>query len=193
MVRTGWMAAKFVTIAILGGSLSLDTTQAQAQSYGGYPGYAPSQGGWSAQVGVGSGYGSVGQGYSGYPAGGAAYGGVGYSPGLPANQGVACRPYPSPAQRQGFREGRYYYETGIAPNRPLSPAEARGFVNGERRAAATPWQLDPARQQGYREGQIYWETGQIPNRPLSPAEAQGFRAGENRAAMGSGYGYANPY
>ena len=90
----------------------------------------------------------------------------------------------SPAQQQGWREGQLDYETGIAPNHPLSPAEARGFVAGERREANSPWQLDPARQQGWREGQVYRETGQLPNRPSSPAERQGFLAGERRAAAG---------
>ena len=46
-------------------------------------------------------------------------------------------PY-SPAQQQDWREGRLYYETGIAPNHPLSPAQARGFVAGERREANSP-------------------------------------------------------
>ncbi|WP_435007622.1 hypothetical protein P12x_004888 [Tundrisphaera lichenicola] len=135
---------------------------------GGYGGGGYISGGYSR--------GYAGGGYSGYPGGGR---GFGYNPNLPY----------SPAQQQGYREGQLYYETGIAPNRPLSPAEARGFVAGERRASATPWQLDPARQQGYREGQLYWETGIAPNRPLSPAEAQGFQAGERRAANG----YYRPY
>ncbi len=192
MCRIGLMAIKFVALAALVESSSLGT--AQAQGYGGYSNYAPSQGGWSVQFGGGGGgSGYVSQGYSGYQSVGAGYGGLGYSSGWSSGAGVACQPYYSPAQRQGYREGQYYYETGIAPNRTLSPAEARGFINGERRAASTPWQLDPVRQQGYREGQVYWETGQLPNRPLSPAEAQGFRAGENRAAAGLGYGYANPY
>jgi hypothetical protein len=97
-------------------------------------------------------------------------------------------PY-SPARQQGWREGRLYYETGIAPNHPLSPAEARVFVAGERRQASTPWQLDPARQAGYREGQMFWETGRLPNRPLTPAEAQGFNAGARRAASGGYRGW----
>jgi hypothetical protein len=113
-----------------------------------------------------------------YPsAGGYGYGGGGYNPALPY----------SPAQQQGWREGRQFYETGIAPNHRLSPAEARGFVAGESRQANTPWQRDPAKQQGWREGQIYWETGQLPGRPMSPAELQGFVAGERRAASGNGY------
>ena len=210
-MRPVLVAAQFGIMAVLGGSI-VPATQAQYGGYGGgyaaYPGYGQTQRGLSIQVGVGSGgypaavptYGGysggtvTGGGYPpGYPGVGASYGGGivggGYAQGYPG-PGVGYANYPSPAQRQGYREGRLYYETGIAPDRPLSPAEARGFVAGERRAAATPWQHDPARQQGYREGEVYWETGLTPNRPLSPAEAQGFRAGERRAASGYG-GY--PY
>ena len=186
-----WLAG-FGLVAL--GTVGLAGGEARGQGfYGGYPGNATGYpGGASVSVGVGYtpayvapsttytyGYGSV---YGGaYPAVGQVgygYGGGGY---------IAPRG-PSPAARQGYREGEYYYETGIAPNRPLSPAEARGFAAGERRAAATPWQVDPIRQQGYREGQLYWETGLAPNRPLTPAEAQGFQAGERRAAV---YGYPN--
>ena len=189
---------KRVQVGALAGCLGLLVHGAAHGQYASYPvasggyggGYAVAPGGWSVQGGVAPqvispGYASpvVPYGGGGYTVG--SYGAGGWSS-APA---VAYRPYPSPAQQQGYREGQLYWETGIAPNRPLSPAESRGFVAGERRAANTPWQVDPARQQGYREGQIYWETGQVPNRPLTPAEAQGFRAGENRAAAGSGYPY----
>ena len=196
--------------AVVVSGLLLVAAPAQAQyGYGGYagggyaaPAYRPATRGISVQVGIGSAT-PVYQGYqAGYRYPPAGYGGYqagfgGYQAGYPSGQ-VACGAvgggqgyggYPSPATRQGYREGQLYYETGIAPNRPLSPAEARGFQAGEQRAAATPWQLDPARQQGYREGQYYYETGIAPNRPLSPAEAQGFQAGERRAASG----YSNPY
>ena len=188
MRRSGYRIFQLGVFGLLGGLLGVGTAQAQ---YGGYPGYGPSQGGWSVQVGGGYPAAPVGPGYAGYPSGrfNIDYG-AGVYPGVyPGNSVVGYPTYPSPAQRQGYREGRLYWETGIAPNRPLSPAEARGFVAGERRAASTPWQLDPARQQGYREGRYYWETGIAPNRPLSPAEAQGFQAGENRAAGGSAYPY----
>ena len=213
MKRLG-MVVKVGAMVVSG--LLLIEASAQAQ-YGGYtgggyaaPSYRPATRGVSVQIGVGAvapvyqgyqaGYGGYQAGYqAGYGGQQTGYGGyqAGYQGGYPAGQ-VACGTvggglgyggYPSPAARQGYREGKLYYETGIAPNRPLSPAEARGFQAGEERAAATPWQLDPARQQGYREGQYYYETGIAPNRPLSPAEAQGFQAGERRASTG----YFNPY
>ena len=176
------MIASLGLLIVLGGSTISSTANAQ---YGGYPGSYPAYPDSGQARGI---YYPIGMSGSGYVP---AYGpgvigsGNGYSSGWSGNPGLPYRPYPSPAQRQGFREGERYWETGIAPNRPLSPAEARGFAAGERRAAQIPWQFDPVRQQGYREGQLYWETGQLPNRPLSPAEVQGFRAGENRAAAGS--------
>ena len=212
MKRLG-MVVKVGAMVVSG--LLLIEASAQAQ-YGGYAGggyanpvYRPATRGVSVQIGVGaaspnyggsqSGYGGSQSGYGGYQAGFGGYqsGYGGYQGGYGAGQ-VACGAvgggqgyggYPSPAARQGYREGKLYYETGIAPNRPLSPAEARGFQAGEQRAAATPWQLDPVRRQGYREGQYYYETGIAPNRPLSPAEAQGFQAGERRASTG----YSNLY
>ena len=45
-------------------------------------------------------------------------------------------------------------QTGIAPNHPLSPAEARGFLAGERRQANIPWQIDPLQQQGCARGRL---------------------------------------
>ena len=205
-MRPASMIARLGILAVLGGPILSGSAQAQ---YGGYGGgyYTQPGGGLSVQVGVGAGayaaatptygaYPAPAATYGGYPAAAPSYGGYpaattyggGYAPGY-GGAGVGYATYPSPARQQGYQEGRLYYETGIAPNRPLSPAEARGFVSGERRAAVTPWQLDPARQQGYREGEVYWETGVAPNRPLSPAEAQGFRAGERRAATGYGYPY----
>ena len=163
---------------------------AVAPVYQGYQaGYGGNQAGYGGNQ---AGYGGNQAGYGGYQAGYSGYQG-GYQPAPntcgTVGGGVGYGGYPSPATRQGYREGKLYYETGIAPNRPLSPAEAQGFQAGEHRAASTPWQLDPARQQGYREGQYYYETGLAPNRPLSPAEAQGFQAGERRASTGN----YNPY
>ena len=164
---------------------------AQGYSTSGYaaPGYGAAPRGISVQVGLGGGgYAPVAPAAVGYQG---AYPGLqgGYAPAWSGGAGQRCAPARSPAERQGYREGQLYYETGIAPRRPLSPAEAEGFFRGEQRAAAVPWQLDPARQQGYREGQLYWETGIAPNRPLSPAEAQGFQVGERRASGG----YFDPY
>ena len=158
------------TVATLLGTIVLSGHPAHAQTsfYGGISvgGYAPR----TISTPVYGGYGAYGGGYQAYPSG---YG-----------QAYAPVPRYSPAQRQGYIEGRRYYETGIAPSHPLSRAEARGFVSGEARQARQPWQVDPARQQGYREGQYYWETGLRPNRPLSPAERQGFLNGERQAAGG---------
>lgn len=87
--------------------------------------------------GYGNGYGGAGGDYvAGGYGGGGGYGGAGYVPQVPGYNPYL--PY-SPAQQQGYREGRLYYETGIAPNRPLSPAESRGFVAGEVRAANGGW------------------------------------------------------
>lgn len=142
-------------VLAVGGALGFSPTLAHAQEVGRY----------DSGVGYGNRAKGCGDGNDGLPS---------YNPSLPW----------SPAQQQGWCEGRVYYETGIAPNHPLSPAEMQGFVAGERRQAHKPWQIDPAKQQGWRKGQIYWETGQLPNRPLSPAELQGFSAGERRAAYG---------
>ncbi len=161
-------------MASIGGVLGTSDT-ARAQGYGGV----------SIQVrsgGYGSGYDRDGCAPSPY---GRYYGGrsagygtspTGYNPNLPW----------SPAQQQGYREGRAYYESGYAPNHRLSPAEAQGFAAGANRQAQTPWQLDPAKQQGYREGRYFFETGILPRRPLSPAERQGFEAAQ-RQRSGGGY------
>lgn len=134
MWRPGMLLLKVGVFGLLGGFLSLETAQAQ---YGGYSSYGlPNQGGWSVQVGLGYPATAINQGYTGYPSAGVNYAGGGYPGGYPVNPGVACQSSPSPAQRQGYREGRLYWETGIAPNRPLSPAEAQGFQAGENRASS---------------------------------------------------------
>lgn len=85
-----------------------------------------------------------------------------------------------PGTREGYLEGELYWETGVAPRRPLSPAEARGFAAGERRAAERSWVDDPAKQLGWQEAQVFNRTGILPNHRLSPAEMQGFQAAERR-------------
>lgn len=163
-------------VLTIGGAFGLSQTTAQAQGFGSCGGYDGASGGYGG--GYPGGSGAFGGGYGG---------GGGY--GAPCGNGIGIPSYNpnlpySPAQQQGWREGRRFWETGIAPNHPLSPAEQSGFVAGERSEARMPWQLDPAKQQGFREGQIFWETGLLPDRPMSPAEQQGFRAGERRASAG---------
>ena len=175
-------------VVLVGGGTVAETARGQVgpYPYGGGGRYAPLSPGWGAGYG-GGGYGN------GY---GAGYGpawrygnGDGNGYGNAIAPGGCYRPQPSPAARQGYWEGQRYWETGIAPNHRLSPAETQGFLAGERRTASTPWQLDPVRQQGYREGLRYWETGIAPRHPLSPAEAQGFEAAERRAATGRAWPY----
>lgn len=94
--RTGFVLASVVVLGVLAGPLA--TTQAQTVFYGGV-----TVGNYAPPIPYTPVYGGYGAYRGGYPA---------YSSGyVPAYVPV---PAYSPAQRQGYAEGRRFYETGVA-------------------------------------------------------------------------------
>jgi len=112
LMRHDWRTMVIAGVLAVRGALGFGTTSTHAQGFGGYGGA------------------SFGHGTDGCRG---TYGNVGG--GLPDDH-----PSPpwSPARRRGWREEQVHAQTGIAPNHPLSPAEARGFLAGERRQANIP-------------------------------------------------------
>jgi len=117
---TRWKTLALLGMATIGGVLG-SSGAAHAQGYGG-DSMRVRPGGYESGYGRGdhapSPYGRF---YGGRPASVVPY----------PSRYTPYQPW-SPGYEHGWRRGRYFFEAGILPDRPLSPAERDGFLAAQR-------------------------------------------------------------